>query len=88
MNKMEYNELFSATLSMFKLDSKAARELMPNEISSLFEKVLKANKKCEEILKKPSVYGDGPQCMDSLRGMISSDPSVRNKRHQAASANG
>ncbi|MCJ7579676.1 MAG: hypothetical protein MUP98_03970, partial [Candidatus Aminicenantes bacterium] len=33
--------------------------------------------------------GDGPHCMDSLRGMISSDQSIEKiKRHQAASANG
>jgi membrane peptidoglycan carboxypeptidase len=36
-----------------------------------------------------SMVGDGPHCMDSLRGMISSDQSIEKiKRHQAASANG
>ena len=57
---MKYEELFKATLDMFQVDPKKAKNFEAENIQAVFCEVLKAHRECyeyaENYLKQDSVY--------------------------------
>jgi hypothetical protein len=52
-----FDDLFLATLGMFKMNNSEAEKLRPKAIAEVFEKVLETRERCEKTFKeKPSIY--------------------------------